>query len=59
MINEKPVFKGDAGEDGSMILSKSEMEEDEDKFDEGLRVDLPGDETSSLLSEEAHNAPTL
>ena len=43
----------------SDILSKSELEEDEDKFDEELRVDLP-EETSSLLSnEEAHNAPTL
>ena len=43
----------------SDVLSKSELEEDEDKFDEELRVDLP-EETSSLLSnEEAHNAPTL
>ena len=41
------------------VLSKSELEEDEDKFDEDFKVDLP-EETSSLLSnEDAHNAPTL
>ena len=50
---------GGNGKEDDDILSKSELEEDEDKFDEDLRVDLP-EETSSLLSnEDAHNAPTL
>ena len=47
------------GVKGEDVLSKSELEEDEDKFDEDFKVDLP-EETSSLLSnEDAHNAPTL
>ena len=50
---------GGNGKEDDDILSKSELEEDEDKFDEDLRVDLP-EETSSLLSnEDPHNAPTL
>lgn len=48
-------------------MSPSEMDEDDDKFDDDieegetdLRVNIPGETSSLLLDEEdAHNAPTL
>ena len=50
------------------LLSQSEIDEDDDKFEDlldteigetDLKVDLPNEECSSLLGAEAHNAPTL
>ena len=49
------------------LMSQSEIDEDEDKFEDldteigetDLKVDLPDEECSSLLGADAHNAPTL
>ena len=52
---------------GGDLMSQSEIDEDEDKFEDldteigetDLKVDLPDEECSSLLGADAHNAPTL